>query len=203
MAGRPSGPARAGRGRGGAFAALLAGAAAEPELARGLAGAYADLPVDARRRLVDAVVADARSCGLAPAHVLVHLLAVEEDAEVARAIAELVCADREAALEPSTGDEGLLAGDDGCGAAALLQPLHGDLVELLAVRWEDGAVCRAVFEPVLRRHEVGERLAALDLGGLRPVAPQRATEALALPLWRHLRAGHPAPAGVERFARLF
>jgi hypothetical protein len=194
---------RTDRSRGGPFAALLARAAEEPGAAAGLAEAYGRLDVASRRRLVDAVVSDALGEGVSPGRVLLWLLSVEEDLDVAHAIAAALVEHAGAALAPESGPSGRLAGGVQDGAALLLQPADDGRVEGLIVRWRGGTLSESEFQPDLPE---GELTAWLE----RQPEPQWAcapvrdvVDAVTPVVWEHMRRGGTPPRGLARFAELF
>lgn len=188
-----------------AFGALLLAAMREPAAARGLAVAYASLEPTHRMGIVDAVVTDARAEGVCPSAVLASLLAVEEDATLARAIAE--------AMERA-GGEGLtqqgdldawLAGDEGTGGLILSRPLHGRFVEVLSLAWrrEEG-LTHALFDPLAegapamdRSHDLPSRLRFERM----PV--EYVVDLMTKVLWNHRRVHGTLPEVVRHFADLF
>jgi hypothetical protein len=193
------------RGRAGPFGALLAAAARDPAAARGLALAYGSLDVVGRGRIVEAVVADARAEGIAASVVLAPLLAVEEDAENARAIAAAIDAEGGRGLASTVGARALVAGDEVRGGALLVRPLHGTFVEVLGVAWQrGGGVTHSVFEPLVDDSAASASLSRLPAELRFEEMPMRyAIDLLAPVLWAHRRANGALPTGVERFADLF
>lgn len=193
------------RGRQGPFAALLGAASRDPAAARGLALAYASLDGVARRRIVEAVVADARAEGIAAGPALIPLLAVEDDADIARALADAISVAGPDAITVTTAARALVRGDESEGAALVLRPLHGPFVEGLAIAWTraEGITC-SWFEPLLAPGDTPVLEARLADGAPLEETPLAfAVDLLAPVLWRHRRAGRPTPAGIERFADLF
>jgi len=206
-AGRSNQPgvASTGRGRRGPFAALLASAARDPAAARGLALAYASLDVLARRRIVEAVVADAHVEGISASAALAPLLAVEEDADVARAIADAISAAGGLGLESSVGPRALVAGDEEHGGVLLVRPLHGTFVEVLGLAWRRvEGVTHAIFDPLVHDGAASSHVEQLPEGlRFEEMPVSFAIDLLAPVLWNHLRTHATLPLGVERFADLF
>lgn len=198
------GPARADRGRNGPFAALLARANQDPDAARGLALGYAEHRPEERHDLVRSVVADARAEGISPARILAHLLSVEDDAGLARSIADTIRAEGEEALAPAEGPAGYVAGNTVHGAAALVQPLYGPFVELGGIVWRQGQLSHTVFEPLAHVDDVVEWVRGLDPAlEFEATALRTAAHAAAARLWPHFRAGGASSPGFERLAGLF
>ncbi len=193
------------RGRSGPFGALLAAAARDPAAARGLALAYGSLDVVGRGRIVEAVVADARAEGISASVVLAPLLAVEDDAENARAIAAAIDAEGGLGLESTVGARALVAGDELRGGVLLVRPLHGTFVEVLGLAWRRGdGLTHAVFEPLVDDSAASANLSRLPVDLRFEEMPMRyAIDLLAPVLWTHRRGNGALPPGVERFADLF
>lgn len=197
--------ASTGRGRAGPFGALLAAAARDPAAARGLALAYGSLDLVGRAKIIEAVVADARAEGISASAALAPLLAVEEDAEIARAIAAAINADGGAGLESTVAARALVAGDEVRGGVLLIRPLHGTFVEVLGLAWRrDGGVTHAVFDPLVDDSAASTHLSRLpsDLH-FEEMPMSYAIDLLAPVLWAHRRTNGALPPGVERFADLF
>ncbi len=193
------------RGRAGPFGALLAAAARDPAAARGLASAYGELDLVARRRIIEAIVADADAEGIAASHALLPLLAVEDDAEVAREIAAAIERENLDGIRGTSQPRAHLAGDETRGAAILVRPLHGDFVEVLTFIWTDRAITQCFFEPMLRADHVLEREVARLPEGLRyeDVPVPYAIDMVTPLLWAYGRTQGALPTGAERFADLF
>lgn len=197
--------ARARRGRAGPFGALLVAATQDPTAVRGLALAYASLHPGARQRIVEAVVDDAHAEGISISAVLAALLAVEEDADVARSIAELISAEGGAGLEPSVRPRALSAGDADCGGVVLIRPLHGTFTEVLALAWRPGrGVTHAVFDPLVHDGDAAGHVQHLPAElGFEETPVGFAIDLVAPVLWSHRRTYGTLPPGVRRFADLF
>ncbi|MBK8169103.1 MAG: hypothetical protein IPK60_02010 [Sandaracinaceae bacterium] len=194
-----------GRGKAGPFGALLAGAAKDPAVARGLALAYGSLDVEARGKIVQAVVADARAEGISASAALASLLAVEDDADVARAIANAISEEGGAGLASTAGPRALVAGDEERGGILLIRPLHGTFVEVMGLAWKrDGGVTHAIFDPLVHDEAASGHTARLPDGlKFEEVPMSYAIDLLAPVLWAHRRANGALPPGAERFADLF
>jgi hypothetical protein len=196
---------RKGSGRVGPFGALIVAAATDPSVARGLAGAYALLAVAARRRIIEAVLADALAEGISASPALIALLAVEEDPELARVIADGLNSAGGDGLRSTVSPRALLAGDQERGGVLLIRPLHGTFVEVLALAWTSGeGVSHAVFDPLVDDSAAAAHLSRLP-DGLRfeETPTQLAVDVLAAVLWSHRRRHGSLPPGVERFSDLF
>lgn len=185
-------------GRIGPYAALLAAALRDPQVAHELALAYCELEAPLRSRLVQATVSDAEAEGLSPGLVLVHLLAVEQDLALAREIAQAV----ERSGRPRADAEVRLRGNEHRGTALLVQANGFTNCRALALSWTEDGISDARFETaealdgIVER--MGERFADL------PVVPlPSAVDVLSRAVWRHLRSGRPMPSGLEHFVGLF
>jgi len=196
---------RRGVGRVGPFGALIVAAATDPDAARGLAGAYASLAIGARRRIIEAVLADASAEGISASPALIALLAVEEDPELARLIADGLNSAGGDGLRSTVAARALFAGDEDRGGVLLIRPLHGTFVEVLALAWAraDG-VTHAIFDPLVDDSAAGGHVARLPEGLRFEETPtQLAVDVLASVLWSHRLKHGSLPPGVERFADLF
>ncbi|MCA9601014.1 MAG: hypothetical protein KC417_03250 [Myxococcales bacterium] len=180
------------------FGALVALAIGDAQAAGGLALAYGSLPPVARRRLVDAIVEDAASEGVAPASVLASLLAVENDPETAAHLFGAMTLAGPEGLAHRAEPKGW-AGDD---AAAIAIPLYGEFVELIGLVWDaEGRVQQTCVEPLLTARELAARVSRF--GGDSRLAAVRydvALDAMVQALWTHRRAAGSMPDGLERFA---
>ncbi len=202
---RPTLHHAAARGRVGPFGALIVAAATDPAAARGLAGAYASLAVGARRHIIQAVLADATAEGISASPALIALLAVEEDPELARLIAESLNSAGGDGLRSTVASRALLAGDEERGGVLLIRPLHGTFVEVLALSWERAlGVTHSVFDPLVDDSVAANHTARLP-DGLRfeETPTSLAIDVLASVLWDHRKKHGRLPPGVERFADLF
>jgi hypothetical protein len=196
---------RKGGGRVGPFGALIVAAATDPAAARGLAGAYASLAIAARRRIIEAVLADASAEGISASPALIALLAVEEDPELARSIADGLNSAGGDGLRSTVAPRALLAGDEERGGVLLIRPLHGTFVEVLALAWTrpDG-VSHALFDPLVDDSVASTHTTRLPEGLRFEETPtQLAVDVLASVLWSHRLKHGSLPPGVERFADLF
>lgn len=202
---RPPVFSRKGGGRVGPFGALLVAAATDPAAARGLAAAYASLAVAARRRIIEAVLSDALAEGISASPALIALLAVEDDPDLARTIADGLNAAGGDGLRSTVVPRALLAGDEERGGVLLIRPLHGTFVEVLALAWAraDG-VTHAMFDPLVDDSAAASHIARLPEGLRFEETPtQLAVDVLASVLWSHRLKHGSLPPGVERFADLF
>lgn len=175
------------------------------ETTEGLAAAWIGLDRDHRRLLVEAIVSDADAEGVSAASVLAALLSVEDDAEVARALADALrrAAARET-LRPAERTRALFAGTEEAGTVVVVRPLHGEFVEVLGVAWEEQGITSALFEPYVHRGELDEVVRRIaDIERLTDAAVPFVMDRLAPVVWRQRREGKPLPAGLDRFADLF
>lgn len=193
------------RGRVGPFGALIVAAATDPAAARGLAGAYASLAVAARRRIIDAVLSDASAEGISASPALIALLAVEEDPELARLIADSLNSAGGDGLRSTVQARALLAGDEERGGVLLIRPLHGTFVEVLALAWtRNDGVTHSMFDPLVDDSVAASHTARLPDGlPFEETPTQHAVDVLASVLWSHRRKHGSLPPGIERFADLF
>lgn len=201
----PFNATRRGVGRVGPFGALIVAAATDPDAARGLAGAYASLAIGARRRIIEAVLADATAEGISASPALIALLAVEEDPELARMIADGLNSAGGDGLRSTVAARALFAGDEERGGVLLIRPLHGTFVEVLALAWaRNEGVTHALFDPLVDDSAAGGHIARLPEGLRFEETPtQLAVDVLASVLWSHRLKHGSLPPGVERFADLF
>jgi len=188
----------------GPFGALIVAAAVDPAAARGLASAYASLAVAARRRIVEAVLADSLAEGISASAALIALLAVEEDPDLARLIADSLNSAGGDGLRSTVTARALLAGDEERGGVILIRPLHGTFVEVLALGWTRAeGVTHALFDPLVD-DAVAVHMARLPDGlHFEETPTSRAIDVLAVVLWGHRRKHGSLPPGVERFSDLF
>lgn len=189
-----------------AFGALVAAASRDPAAARGLASAYATLDGEQRHGIVDAVVKDASAEGVCASLVLASLLAVEEDTEVARHIADAMSMldSPEAGIRVAA--RALVAGDERQGGVLIIRPLHGTFVEVLALAWDgDGAgVTHSHFEPLVHHDHVTRIKRHLPSYLMFEEVPLTyAIDLVTAPLWTHRRQFGQLPDGMARFADLF
>ena len=187
------------------FSALLLAAAENASAAQGLALAYAAQERPQRERLIEAVLTDTHSMGISPSVVLVPLLAVEDDVELARFIASAISASGGVGLRCDTTCRALLSGDASDGAALLVRPLHGQFVEVLGLSWNrDQGVVHTVFEPIASAHEVEHHSRSLPgAPKLEEIPVAFAVDVLTAALWHHRRLTGELPEVLTRFADLF
>jgi hypothetical protein len=202
---KPAVVPRKGGGRVGPFGALIVAAAVDPAAARGLASAYASLAVAARRRIVEAVLADSLAEGISASAALIALLAVEEDPDLARLIADSLNSAGGDGLRSTVTARALLAGDEERGGVILIRPLHGTFVEVLALGWTRAeGVTHALFDPLVDDAVAVQHMARLPDGlHFEETPTSRAIDVLAVVLWGHRRKHGSLPPGVERFSDLF
>ena len=180
-------------------------AATDPAAARGLASAYASLAVSARRQILDAVVSDATAEGISASPALISLLAVEEDPELARRIADSLNNAGGDGLRSTVTPRTMLAGDEERGGVVLIRPLHGTFVEVLAHAWNrTEGVTHAIFDPLVHDGSAADHVTRLP-DGLRfeETPTPHAVDLLAPVLWSHRQKAGSSPPGVERFSDLF
>jgi hypothetical protein len=189
----------------GPFGALIVAAAVDPAAARGLASAYASLAVAARRRIVEAVLADSLAEGISASAALIALLAVEEDPDLARLIADSLNSAGGDGLRSTVTARALLAGDEERGGVILIRPLHGTFAEVLALGWTRAeGVTHALFDPLVDDAVAVQHMARLPDGlHFEETPTSRAIDVLAVVLWGHRRKHGSLPPGVERFSDLF
>jgi hypothetical protein len=187
------------------FGALLLAAVENASAAQGLALAYAALDRPQRERLIDAVITDTHTAGICPSGVLVPLLAVEDDVELARYIASEISASGGAGLRCDTTCRAMLAGDAAEGAALLVRPLHGHFVEVLGLGWNrERGVVHTVFEPLASAHDVERHSRALPgRPALEEIPVSFAVDVVTAALWHHRRLTGELPEVLTRFADLF
>lgn len=180
-------------------------AARDSVAARGLALAYAALDRNGRWQIIDAVVADAHAEEISPCVVLASLLSVEEDADVARHIADAISAAGGSGLEATARVRALAAGDEEQGGVILVRPLHGTFVEVLALAWKRGrGVTHAVFDPMMHDGDAAGHKASLPPELRFESVPMSFAIDLVTPvLWSHRRQSGALPPGVNRFADMF
>lgn len=194
-----------GRGRAGPFGALLAAAVRDPAAARGLALAYASLDRLGRERIIEAVVADARAEAISVSAPLASLLAVEDDPDLAKQIAEAIADDGGAGLASSSTPRAFVAGDEIDGGVLLVRPLHGTFVEALALAWKErGEITHQTYEPMIDDSNAKHLLSRLPPDLRFEEMPIRfVIDRLAPIVWTHRRKKGELPAGMDRFADLF
>lgn len=175
------------------FDTLLVAAGRDPEAASGLALAYADMPVAAREKLIEAIQHDPNALAL--------LLGVERDPILARTLADAL---RASSAQPSEERDVAFAWGDGqSGGVGIVRQLHGGFVDTLRVSWTPDAVEAQVL-PIGRVEDiVALRRRAAVPETARRVPHEHAIDALSETLWRHHRAGRAIPGDVQAFADLF
>ncbi|MEO0324464.1 MAG: hypothetical protein AAF447_15995 [Myxococcota bacterium] len=182
----PVGPARADRGRAGAFATLAARASTEAGAAEALTLAWAAHAPLERLRLAEAFAADARARGADPTGLLELWARLEPEGETRRSLQRL--------LRPAF--RLFRRERAGCVTLWLACPARRaryDVVLVIEARG-DG---RAVAARIRRRMPPAELAAEQE----RPLARHAAE--LAELLWRFVRAGGRLPPEARRFAPAF
>jgi len=191
------GPAASDRGRRGPFGALLRAVSTDGSAAGGLAAAYACMEPEGRRRLVDTVVADAAAEGVASGPALATLLSAERDPAVARHI--FAAMGEAGQMQPVGPPTAMSTGDSKRGAAVVIRPLFGELVELVASSWTAEGVGEVRHEPLVGPAALDHALGRVeDAAALRPCSIDHALGLLAQVLWRHRRRHGSLPAGADR-----
>ena len=204
--GKLRGLVAADRGREGPFSALVALAGRDPAAASGLAAAYSDLTADARRRLVQAVIADTAGIGSgSTASALLPLLAVESDPQIARNIADAVVATGGTGIWPQSKRRSMLAGTEAEGMLVLIRPLYGEFVEVLILTWERREITSARLEPMVCRDAVLDRVGSSVRWAARlaDVPLDRAVAVVTPVLWHHRRSHGSLPEELRTFTDLF
>ncbi len=187
-----------------AFGELVRCAVGDPDAASALALAYALLPDDARAELVEAVARDAQTHGVSGSLVLASLLAVEEDARLARQIADNISAEGGKGLASSGHAKSLLAGDERRGGLVLVRSLYGAFVEVFALEWDPArGIVRADFDPLACGERVQQYTSRMPHGmSLEDVPVHHAVRMLVRVLWNHRRRFGSLPSAVRDFDRL-
>jgi len=225
---RGPGIADADRARGARFASLFDAIGRDSEALDALALADAALEPGARRSMARAVVEDLSEPGVA----LGALLAVEEDATLARELARLLA--RFGVYRPRA----TLRRGEHDGEATLVQRRFGFALERMRVAWKRNDLIHFDVEPINSpsdpeptqvemseaatalepteaalgptQVEMSEAATALEPteaetseGVTRAVSVQEAVEEIAPRIWRHVRRGGSVPEGADRFAGFF
>ena len=184
------------------FDALMRAAEQDAEAAEGFALAYASMPREERAKLVDTVIADAEAAGRSPAGPLMLLLAVEEELDLAKGIANALLAS-EPKLARRGIDAGWVWGAETEGGVAVVRHLHGGFVELLRVGWE-GTDVEGDSVPLAHEEELPDRRRALGVPQKAERVPlERAIDRLTEQLWRVRRRGGDLPERLRAYADLF
>jgi hypothetical protein len=154
---------------------------------------------------VEAVLADSLAEGISASAALIALLAVEEDPDLARLIADSLNSAGGDGLRSTVTARALLAGDEERGGVILIRPLHGTFVEVLALGWTRAeGVTHALFDPLVDDAVAVQHMARLPDGlHFEETPTSRAIDVLAVVLWGHRRKHGSLPPGVERFSDLF
>jgi hypothetical protein len=199
------------------FRALLSAAIEHEDAAVGLSCAYAELPVDDRARLLDAVIEDARAEGIDVRLLLARLCGVERDEGLSDRILAALGVDRTAliAAQAATahapdargaGAEVWLCGDASSGAAMLVRPLEGSSHDVLGLRWRAARGLELTLREQVRREGLSafaERLQGPRgpaSAQLEPSPTEFASDVLAGALWQHVRARGALPEVLAEFA---
>lgn len=200
---RPS-LAKAASGPGSAFGALLCSAIEDPSTARGLALAYATLDTRHRLQIIDAILSDAELEGIGASAVLASLLTVEEDAEVARQIAQAMSSAGAQGLNTSLHTRTWLAGDEQNGGVVVVRPLHGAFAEVLALAWNEASgLTHTSFEPLAHHDSTPDQVAGLPMHlRFEEIPCGFAIDVVASVLWNHRQRSGELPECVQRFADL-
>jgi len=191
--------------KGGVFGELLWRTVREPDLACTLALVYESLERDERNKLVQNVVVDARAEGIDISVLLVALLAVERDVQIARLIATEITVDGGEVLAPSCRANALRAGDEQRGGAIVVRPLYASFVEVYAIVWNSQeGITHALCEPIANAVDATQYAQHLPDGLAFNEAPLAlAVDLVAKVLWNQRRRFGPLPAEMYGFAELF
>jgi hypothetical protein len=189
----------------GIFGTLLPGAVSEPELTCGFALAYESLDVTGRRQFLESVISDAQAEGVCVSLLLASLLAVEDDADIARLIATKINVTGGKGLQSSVRPFALLAGDEERGGVVLVRPLFGSFVEVFALAWNsESGVTHALFDPIVNAAQAAEYTANLPDDLTFEKGPAHyAIDLTAKVLWNHRKHIGPLPPQIKSFADLF
>jgi hypothetical protein len=189
----------------GTFGTLLPRAVNEPDLACGFAFAYESLDVTGRRQFLENVIDDAKIEGIDVTSLLASLLAVEEEADLARLIASKINVTGGKGLQSSVRAFALLAGDEERGGVVLVRPLFGSFVEVYALAWNsENGVTHALFDPIVNATQAAEYKANLPDELAFEKGPARyAVDLMAKVLWNHRKHIGPLPPQIGSFADLF
>lgn len=183
------------------FGELVKQSSVDSAAAYGLAFAYADLPRQARRRLVDAVVAEV---GAGPSAPLALLLSVETDPRNAEHLVRAIGRAGDGALRATVEAGGYVCRDDAHDAAFLIRPLWGPFVEVFGLRRaRAGGDLTRVAEPLLTERELPTRLRELGVPVDAPrVSYTEALDAVVRLAWAERQFTGAMPRGLERLAAL-
>lgn len=186
------------------FGALVVAAATDAQAARGLVAAYASLPPGERRRLIAAVVSDARGEGISPAAVLASLLPAESDPELAARIAGSLAASDTRALRACAGARALLGGDAERGGVLFVMPLYAEFAEVFTLCWDLDGITQAHAIPLVRVDAASGEAYRLppDLA-LAETPVEDALDVTRAAIWRHRRLHGRLPDELDRFAEVF
>lgn len=193
---RRKGPgiARADRGRSAPIRAWLNRADGDEAALEGMALAWSELPLGARRQCLVLLRRDLHERGDSRARLFAMMMALEDDAELLGMLLDAICGPAQDV------GWGRLAGDERSGTAMLVLGCPG-AESTMILEWEAGVGTRLqVLEP---KHGVEEdALVAISARTAR-VTKEDAVNAMAAPLLRYRRAGGTWPGGARRFAALF
>jgi len=186
------------------FRALLAAAIEHEEAAVGLAAAYAELDVEDRKRLIEAIVADARIEGLSIGPVLAQLCTVEDEPSLIATIGRCMSVAGIPVRASRKPCRILLGGDALRGAAMLVRPATRGFAEALSLRWSITAgIVHAASEQFDCEEALRER--ARNLTAEYPLEPSPldfGAEVVATALWQHRRLHGTLPEAARDFADL-
>ncbi|MFW6066743.1 MAG: hypothetical protein ACOC97_00275 [Myxococcota bacterium] len=179
----------------------MAEATRHPDVAVGLAEAYCALSQDERWHLIPLVAADADRHGAPPGAALAVLLAAEEDARLARRIADVMMS---VSMDTSarTRCTAWLAQEGDRGSAAVVRPLHAPFAEIVALWWDGHGAVEARHERMVHLDATDRTIRSLALDPPpRPTDFETTIDTLAGVLWR--RRKMPWPSDLARLADLF
>jgi hypothetical protein len=187
------------------FGDLLSRVVLEPILACDFAFTYESLGSVARKKLVETVVRDARAESTEISALLVALLAVERDEQIARLIATNITVEGGKALLPSCRRQSLLAGDEQWGGVVIVRPLYASFVDVYALAWNSEAgITHALCEPITNATDITRYARILPDGLAFDEAPFAFTiDLVAKVLWNQRKRFGPLPAEFRGFVDLF
>lgn len=189
----------------GFFGPLLSRAIREPDLACDFAIIYDSLGRKARKKIVEIVTRDAHSEGIDISAVLVALLAVERDAQIARFIAANISVDGGEKLVPSRRANALLAGDEQSGGVVIVRPLYASFIDAYAIAWnsEEG-ITHALCEPITSAVDATHYTECLPKNlAFNEASVVFAINRVAGVLWNQIKRFGLLPAEMNGFAALF
>lgn len=166
--------------------------------------AYAALPEESRRRMIDAIVEDAQEEAVPPAVVLASLLAVESSTDLAEYLFAAMTRTGGEGLSSDQEPTGWAIGDADHGAAVVVLPLYGNFVEIAGLAWDEASgVTQKVFETMVVAEDGIKHVSALGLASTQHLVDvEDALDRMVSALWQHRRLHGHMPEGVDRMAAL-